>query len=90
MGIRITELKQLAVGMMIILHSGKKSEAVEVVGLLEQDVKTSQPTITVVPVTEGARGQQISVNLLLYGIVIATDTGLDLSTNNEYWLETSN
>ena len=91
---RVIDLKQIAVNTLVIRHhqvNGKtRSETCEIVQGPHVDSDSGHLVITVIPNEEGARGQTVTIDLLLYGIVMATDTGLNLSDNNEYWLETSN
>ena len=81
---KITNLLEITLGMPVIRHAQGKSEACEVTQLMEIN-EQGQKIITVTTLSGGV---DLSVNLLLYGIIYDPNTGLDLSGNNEYWLET--
>lgn len=87
---RITTVQELIKSPIVIYHScryGKPSSEEYEVGDLHFD--HGEPVVDLIPLTEGARGQRFTVNLLVCGIVTDPDTGLDLSVNPLCWLETN-
>lgn len=86
---RITNVQELSEAITVIYHyhhHGKPvSEECEVVG--GAYLEKGEWVIDLVPITEGARGQRYTVNLLVCGIITDSQTGLNLSTNTECWLE---
>jgi len=85
---RITNKEELSQVTTVIYHHqyhGRPiSEECELSGWIYLD--HGEWVIDLIPITESARGQKHTVNLLVCGIIV-DPTGLDLSTNTLCWLE---
>lgn len=89
MGNRIRSIEELGSARTVMYHYTSHGKPVqsecELSGWVYIDHQ--QFVIDLIPIVEGERGQKFVVNLLVCGIVVDTETGLDLSTNPLCWLE---